>query len=1085
MSLVTISAGDIGEYRGTGTPATARLYANRQFTDTSLVVVAHGTKRRPTFYQEFTCSLVGVNIRIASGDAFSTTDSSVPTADYTLVIYDANGKELYTPFTNLRITPTPNPTTWDLIRIFSSSVPQRYVPGFLTDTLIYQLLANLGTSVLAATDSLLGKVRLSYQAATLSDPIVVGNNDPIIRGIRKTVYLEQYGHDSTGLTNAIAAIGSVTPTDLKVTSLISMTLVGGSITIPANIRLVFEGSGSVTVPNGRTLTIGSMKDPGAFQVFFGSGNVVLASGAAGSSMRLDWWATPGTGTDSSHAIAQIMLSQANGNNKVTAGIGTWKFNGWLMPSWGQIEGSGMWGGNLPKQGTIFEPFTDSGYLIKVQDVFYGCGLRNLCLNLGTTTTTYGLLLEGTAPNSAIAAFKGERISIIGTGNTAVPQVRVNATDNAWECTSIKFEDGISVTGPNTKFFTINTVNSSPLFYGWEFLCSVGATALHLEKTGYTSIKDCQFRGVVGGGDDLTPTSRAVTGTVITNNAGGNNYLDIATGGQWQEGDIGQKVVRNGVTLYITGLDYVAGLAARAYLSSDPAADATQRSSTVYRFAPNTNYAYTGIHVAGSHCAINIENSIDEGFQYFAVIEGLQIEHPINLRGNKPQARILVNNSCNINCDGNDFLSQQFIDGTGGSGQLTRIALKGDTISPTSVNLYNGTPQIVLLEAQLFGGDRSDGIFIQGTDSSFTNLFKTIRELPLQILERTTANVASLPLLSLATARSIATGLGGSVTNSQPMLEFGRAHPVYKKVDYWYHVGYQYYTGLLVFWSNVHTAYKGYKFDSKVMAPAFQVDIVTIGTIVANTNNLAINTTGGIVRLDSTGWFDITGFALPTDPAVLDFDAINPLTNYDGCKIEFVYVGTTGVFLRHQSGSSSAPNRLNCDWQDSIALGPEDRAIGIYRNSRWNISLLSRPEQVCMLTADVVKNNTAALAATTLAVNLKPGRYIIEIDIPTTNATKSPQFDLNGGTVVASTFAGNWEGGGAAAADNIGLIVSAMSTAFSNATFDGKPTTYRFRGAIIVTTPGTLAVRMAQITAHASNTTMLAGSTIKAIPAKAV
>lgn len=192
MSLVTISAGDIDEYRGTGTPAFARLYANRQFTDTSQVVVAQGSKRKPTFYQQFTCSLVGTKIRVASGDAYSTTDSSVPTADYTLVIYDADGRELYTPFTRLRIPPTPNPTTWDMLRIFSTSVPLRYVPGFLTDNAIYALLANIGSAVLNASDVIYGKAKLSFAALNLSEPIAVGDNDPIIRGIRRTYYLERW-----------------------------------------------------------------------------------------------------------------------------------------------------------------------------------------------------------------------------------------------------------------------------------------------------------------------------------------------------------------------------------------------------------------------------------------------------------------------------------------------------------------------------------------------------------------------------------------------------------------------------------------------------------------------------------------------------------------------------------------------------------------------------------------------------------------------------------------------------------------------------------------------------------------------------
>lgn len=1170
MSLITVSACDAAEYHGNLTPSYALAFINKRVTTSEGIVLEPGSERRPEFGQRFDVSLVGTSIRTATGDLYSTTDCSDPTAFYTVIVFDANGRKITTLFNRLRVPTTPNPTTWNLLRIYSSSVPQRYVPGFLTDTLIYQLLANIGSAVLNASDAIIGKVRLSFAALDLNTPIAVGDNDPIIRGIRRTYYLDQYGVtlNRTTLEAAIAAIGA-TPADLKITGTLSVTfsdvtipsnirvvfegnggvvlshpriltigsmkdpgayqiffgtgkvvpptstrvrldwyensrnglnaainaigatkadlvisslvtISGDNITVPSNIRLVFEGLGGLTVDATRTVTIGAMKDPGAYQIFFGLGNVVLAAGAApGGSIRLDWWATPGTGTDSTHAIAQIVLSQTNGNRKVTAGIGTWHFQNWDLSTFSQIEGSGMWDGNGIVNGTRFQYYlppdtvADSGsYLLKMSDAFRAGTLRNLTLDLDDVEDVHAIVLAGNAPDSARCAFLAQRVAILGTAET-VDQVLVNAIDDAWECTTIAFEDCLFTTGSNTRHFSINTVNSGPTWKRCEFFLGSGATAIYLGRTGYTQIADCQFGGAVG--TDTTPTSRNVTGTVITNNVSGNNYLDIATGGAWQEGDIGQKVIRNGATLYITGLELVAGVASRAHLMSDPAADATQRTSAVYRFAPNTSKAYTAIHVAGSHATIDVINCVDEGFQYFAVHEGLQFEFPLNLIGNSVQSRILINNSCNINSTGNNYFSQTLIDGN--PGQLSRIVSNGDHVSPTSINLYNGIPVIVLDEAQLFGGDRGEGTHIQTADSFFTGLLKSVRELPLQILDRSTSGTAGLPVLSIASARIIGSGLASAI---QPLLEFGRLHPTTKKVDYWYRAGYQYMTGLLYFTSNMWATYKGYRFDGRIIAPAFQTEIVVGGSISEHTDNMSIGTTGGVVTLDSSGWYNITGFALPSNPSDPAFTY--DLSAWEGAKIEFVYVGIHGVMLKHQDAGSSVVNRLNCDWQDDIALGPQDRAVAVYRNGKWNVSLLSRAPQAYQLITQIdLTLNSTTLQNTTLLGQVKPGYYKVEASILTTSGGGGTKVALGGGTFSSANFRGTWFA--AESSDTKGTDVTSPATTFSDATFDGKNVRYKFEGSLQVATPGTLIVQAAQRASHASQTSILPGSTLELTPMK--
>lgn len=123
MSLITLAAGDIAEYHGSGTPTTARLFANKQFVDSAGIVVAKGSPSKPDFYQTFAVSMVGTTVRIASGDAYSTVDSSDALAKYTLVLYDANGRRLMTVYTNLRIPAAPSSTTWEALREYSTGRP--------------------------------------------------------------------------------------------------------------------------------------------------------------------------------------------------------------------------------------------------------------------------------------------------------------------------------------------------------------------------------------------------------------------------------------------------------------------------------------------------------------------------------------------------------------------------------------------------------------------------------------------------------------------------------------------------------------------------------------------------------------------------------------------------------------------------------------------------------------------------------------------------------------------------------------------------------------------------------------------------
>jgi len=147
MTLIPIAEADIVEYHGNGVPAFARLYANQQFTSSEGILVAGGSKRRPEFWQEFTASLVGNWIHLDEGNAYATTNSNRPGATCTLVVYDANGRELLTPYSRLRIPHSYSSMTWAALESFSAAVPLRYPPTYLDSLTLLALLEALSFEI--------------------------------------------------------------------------------------------------------------------------------------------------------------------------------------------------------------------------------------------------------------------------------------------------------------------------------------------------------------------------------------------------------------------------------------------------------------------------------------------------------------------------------------------------------------------------------------------------------------------------------------------------------------------------------------------------------------------------------------------------------------------------------------------------------------------------------------------------------------------------------------------------------------------------------------------------------------------------
>jgi hypothetical protein len=234
MSLVTISAGNIAEYHGTGTPAFARLFANQEFiTSEGKTIAAGSPSRNPDFYQEFECSQVGDDIQIASGEAYTTTDSSVTSATYTLCIYDDEDRLLLTPYYNIRIPETTDPTTWKILVNYSSARIYPNPPSHMDTETFLRTLQEYSDTALKGSDVVRGVWRSRTAPADATDPVLLADSDPRVIKLNAGLYDD--------FAAAVTA-ASILP-GTKILSVTEQLTVEDDVAVPADVTLQFDANG--------------------------------------------------------------------------------------------------------------------------------------------------------------------------------------------------------------------------------------------------------------------------------------------------------------------------------------------------------------------------------------------------------------------------------------------------------------------------------------------------------------------------------------------------------------------------------------------------------------------------------------------------------------------------------------------------------------------------------------------------------------------------------------------------------------------------------------------------------------------------
>lgn len=319
MTQITIQTDQPGlAWRYGGTAATLRVYVNQT------IITSTGTTLLQGSYKEVPCTVSGTVITIPSFTLDSTTDSNNLYATYTAIFYDYRNVKRNTLLAEFRLDydTMGASVSWETIRDYITAPQVTFFNYEAIITLIERYFSR-ALPIVNAARLILGKTALSEDPVSAAFPIAVGENDKVWTATKQTKYLDSYGSTQAGLNAALADIGSVTATELKITNALT---VSATTSIPANILVKFEGNGLATISSGQTLTIGRMADVGNRQVFSGTGTVRFSAGAV-EAMNLYWWtgasATAGTNR-TTNAINQIIASAtANGGGVMYVPQGTW------------------------------------------------------------------------------------------------------------------------------------------------------------------------------------------------------------------------------------------------------------------------------------------------------------------------------------------------------------------------------------------------------------------------------------------------------------------------------------------------------------------------------------------------------------------------------------------------------------------------------------------------------------------------------------------------------------------------------------------------------------------------------------------
>ena len=525
---------------------------------------------------------------------------------------------------------------------------------------------------------------------------------------QKEVYLEQHGHTNAGLAAAITAIGS-TRTRLIITEDVSVT---ANHTIPATCTLSIANNARITVSGGATLTIGKFENPGNVQVFAGvdaSNHVVFSDGAC-EKFNLAWYMGIGSTSDCSYAIADIITSVNNSDGgTLFVPAGQWKVNDITAPNYFNIEGVGQPIDDTSGNASCFIPKDGStSYLFRLTGNFRNFTASHVGFSAQTNTTTSPFLIIGVSGSSGFGATFSHCL-FHADGTTSYPLLNAD-TDQAYEIMRANFYNCQFIGVDNSKCAYIDSVNTQFSFQNCSFITGKGTSyAIDAYNAGL-HVQNCDFRGQQADFDDDYSTYATLTCSISSG-------FPTLTGSGFTKKMEGMRVY-HGTALpsgyYIKSVDS----STQATLNTNAAGTITSQSVTVYKWGPNTLRAGTAIRVgAGAMLVCTIDNCAEEAFNEFLNVIGGSFEDPITITNNLIQSKVIVNNSCAIYAEGNQFYSNAIEVASGqnchlyGSNTVWDNTVEQVFTNPLSEAKLEGpgAGDLLIHDAQFFAGSASHTI----------------------------------------------------------------------------------------------------------------------------------------------------------------------------------------------------------------------------------------------------------------------------------------------------------------------------------------------------------------------------------------
>jgi hypothetical protein len=812
--LITIAAADFGEYRDSGrVPTEARLRANRAFKASDGTFILPGGDLNPDAYQRFSITMQGARMRVEAGTAYSTTDSDQPDATYTLEAFDADGSLICNLLSRIRISNANNSTTWNTITEFSKGTVQRNPVTYLDSASILRIFDEIVNGAAIASNVQRGVLKLDVAPADLNNPIAVGINSPLITAIAApgtegsvqtdvapldSAHPIAVGANSPKVTKdlaldygnsfatAITAIGS-SKVRLGVTAPVTET---ADRTLPENIQLDVKTEGLITVNSGKTLTIGSLKDPGNRQIFAGAGNVRFGRGAV-ERFNTAWFTGQTSGASIKNALDQLLAScLANNGGRIYVPNGTWTTTGnHVMPSGTVIQGASRIG--LANYATEIKMTSGSAPMFKINPGTFDIQWWDLTLNGDAQASTQGLLAEGTFPaDNIVSGISVERCSFLAFTDA----IYLHGISE-WQIRQVSIDEKTVFAGNTSSGIRITTQNSN-IRCGADFFVPAGASGIAVERVGWLYCYGNEFgaAGAVSFGNTQVE-SQTIVGNVTI--AGVAQSVVTAAGMSGSPVTVTVPLTTGHTTGTLIATEFRAALAKNPNIASffhiggsgaevllaaiDPAAnDGTMNFSIDTGTATGvTNSATSGnlqagtadgsvpeaaINITGPYAQITLNGTSDESLKYF-------IKHNyannyngnIQLNGCGIQGRITMLQNGRLTAIGGGFGPKAIRDAPTGSGSV--IILMGCTVGSTA--FYAGSFRSIEQRAHNISdvfGSTSSIVYETGVLNRFAYEHST-SQLPLRMTQSANAFgwVNTDPWLAV---------LGKN--NDQRLLRLGRA-----------------------------------------------------------------------------------------------------------------------------------------------------------------------------------------------------------------------------------------------------------------------------------------------------------------------